>query len=54
LVPPAGRANIRVNADNHLKTFAQLGWSASNNFPFILLDAGFCQKVDPITALVSK
>ncbi|HBH73508.1 MAG TPA: hypothetical protein DDY43_08705 [Synechococcales bacterium UBA10510] len=54
LVPPAGTANIWINADNRGNAFTQLGWSASNDFQFILLNAGAFQKVDPITTLVSK
>ena len=53
LVPPASVINIWANADNKGNLFGQVGWSASNDFQFILFDAGVFQQVSPISPLVS-
>ena len=53
LVPPDGTINLWANADDKGNVFGQVGWSASNDFQFILFDAGAFQQVSPITPLVS-
>ena len=53
LVPPDGVLNLWANADDKGNVFGQVGWSASNDFQFILFDAGAFQQVSPITPLVS-
>ena len=53
LVPPASVINVWANADDKGNLFSQVGWSASNDFQFILFDAGAFQQVSPITPLVS-
>ena len=53
LVPPASVINVWANADDKGNLFGQVGWSASNDFQFILFDAGAFQQVSPITPLVS-
>ena len=53
LVPPASVINIWANADDKGNVFGQVGWSASNDFQFILFDAGAFQQVSPITPVVS-
>ena len=54
LVPPASVINVWTNADDKGNLFGQVGWSASNDFQFILFDAGAFQQVSPITPLVSN
>jgi len=54
LVPPASVINIWANADDKGNLFGQVGWSASNDFQFIVFDAGAFQQVSPITPLVSS
>jgi len=54
MVPPASVINIWANADDKGNLFGQVGWSASNDFQFIVFDAGAFQQVNPITPLVSS
>ena len=53
LVPPASVINVWANADDKGNLFGQVAWSASNDFQFILFDAGAFQQVSPINPLVS-
>ena len=53
LVPPASVFTVSANADDKGNLFGQVGWSASNDFQFLLFDAGAFQQVSPITPLVS-
>ena len=53
LIPPASVINAWANADDKGNLFGQVGWSASNDFQFILFDAGAFSQVSPITPLVS-
>ena len=52
-VPPAGVVNLWANADSEGNLFGQVAWSASNDFQFVLFDAGAFRNVTPITPLVS-
>jgi len=54
IVPPASVFNLWANADNKGNLFSQVGWSASNDFQFILFNAGAFQGVSPETDLVSS
>ncbi len=53
LVPPAGVVNVWANADSEGNIFGALGWSASNDFQFIVLDLGAFNRVSPVSALSS-
>lgn len=53
LIPPASVVNLWANADDKGNLFGQVGWSVSNDFQFILFDAGAFQKVSPTSRLVS-
>ncbi|MFM7314515.1 MAG: hypothetical protein ACKO0M_15360 [Cyanobium sp.] len=52
-VPPAGVVNLWANADSAGNLFGQVAWSASNDFQFLLVDAGAFRGVTPLTPLVS-
>lgn len=54
LVPPDGVLNLGANVDDKGNVFGQVGWSASNDFQFILFNAGAFQQVEPITPLVTS
>lgn len=46
--------NLGADVDDKGNIFGRVGWSASNDFQFILFNAGAFQQVKPITPLVTS